>query len=371
MWIKAGVAVVVLGLVGARLVHAPRIAAVPNRSVGNRFIAVRDLRGWTSEPGALLGETALVSPTLKPGLPFDQVIVSWNSTGAPDQILRVEARALYGDRATKFYTLGVWSPDDQLQPRESVRGQKDADGNVETDTLVLRTPAEAVQLRVSPAGANVRFLGLSFVNTRAPRTSRPPHKPAWDKTLPVPERSQLRYADQGGKGWCSPTSTSMVLAYWAEKLKRPELNNEVPVVARGVFDRNWPGTGNWPFNTAYAGTFPGMRAYVTRFSSVAELEEWVAAGVPVICSVSYRLLKGRPTPEAGGHIVVATGFTKSGDVVMNDPWAYLEKGEKVRKVFSRKNLEAGWGKSHNTVYLIYPEGWKIPPARSGNWEAAR
>jgi hypothetical protein len=114
-----------------------------------------------------------------------------------------------------------------------------------------------------------------------------------------------------------------------------------------------------------------MRAYIARFSDVSELEDWIAAGIPVVCSVSYRLLKGLEKPEASGHIVVCVGFTKEGDVIMNDPWAHLEKGEKVRKTFLRKDLIAGWGHSHNTVYLIYPEGAKLPADRFGHWEGNR
>ena len=53
---------------------------------------------------------------------------------------------------------------------------------------------------------------------------------------------------------------------------------------------NWPGTGNWPFNTAFAGQLRGMRGFVKRLEQVFELEELVRAGVPPILSVSFDLL---------------------------------------------------------------------------------
>ena len=80
----------------------------------------------------------------------------------------------------------------------------------------------------------------------------PTSQAAWGTTLAVPERSQMVYPN-GGPVWCSPTSTSMVMAYWSEKLGEPALNRPVPEVAAAVYDVVYRGNGNWPFNTAYAG----------------------------------------------------------------------------------------------------------------------
>ena len=109
----------------------------------------------------------------------------------------------------------------------------------------------------------LKYIGVSLLNTSvstletAAATESGP-----EMILPVPTRSQLDYA--GGGAWCSPTSVSMVLSYWSMQLGRSDLNRDVPEVAAAVYDPGWPGTGNWSFNTAYAGSFPGMRAYVTR-----------------------------------------------------------------------------------------------------------
>ena len=129
----------------------------------------------------------------------------------------------------------------------------------------------------------MKFLGLSFCDSQILPLPRDPDRAAWGKVIPVPERRQAEY---GGEGWCSAASLSMVLAYWGEALHRPELIRTVPEVAAAISDTNLPGTGNWPFNTAYAGTFPGLRACVTRFDDISGLEAWVAAGIPVVMSVS-------------------------------------------------------------------------------------
>jgi uncharacterized protein YvpB len=128
-----------------------------------------------------------------------------------------------------------------------------------------------------------------------------------------------------------------------------------------VNDPNWPGTGNWPFNTAFAGAKKNIRAYVTRFSDVSELEDWIEAGIPVAISVSYGYLKGLPE-RANGHLVVCIGFDEKGNITVNDPGRRL-----VRQTYRRENLQKAWAESENTVYLLYPENCKLPMDRFHHW----
>jgi hypothetical protein len=299
------------------------------------------------------------------------LVVSWNAEAPRGTGLKIDARAVSAGHSTDFYTLGFWADDTAEQQRESVTGQQDEDGDVRTDTLVLKKPVERVQLRVTLLGCEpqsrprLKFLGVSFLNTKATAVKAPVNRLAWGRSLPVPERSQLSYT--GGRDWCSPTSLSMVLAYWSSVLQRSELNLDVPEVAGGVYDKNWPGTGNWPFNTAFAGKFHGMRAFVTRLADVTELEILVAARIPPILSVSFDRLHGTTADHGSGHLVVCAGFTDQGDVVVNDPWAALDKGQKVRQVVSRGNLAKAWEHSHRTIYLVCPENWPLPASQMGHW----
>jgi hypothetical protein len=250
-----------------------------------------------------------------------------------------------------------------------VTGQKDEDGEVKTDSLVLKRPADRLQLRVSLFGPDERtvprlkLICLSLRNSTAALITQAPNKAAWGRSLPVPERSQLSY--QGGREWCSPTAVSMVLAYWSAVLKRPELDVDVSRVADGVYDPNWPGTGNWPFNTAFAGRFDGMRGCVTRLADIAELEALIAAHVPPIVSVSYDALYARLPDKGNGHLVICAGFTRNGDVVIDDPWADFAKGDTVRHVVLRENFAKAWQHSRQTTYLIRPENW--PVSYSARW----
>jgi hypothetical protein len=304
-----------------------------------------------------------MSPVFLSPAPWKELIVSWNALAPPGCGLKIEARAIHPGRATSYYTMGLWADDTADQPRTSVNGQKDEDGDVLTDTLVLSRPTRKCQVRLSWSGTNagagqLKFLGLSFASCAPSESFQTPDRRAWGHVIPVPERSQLSY--EGGENWCSPTTVSMVLGYWSQGLGRPELKLDVPEVAAGVFDPNWPGTGNWPFNTAFAGKFPGMRAYVTRVRGIPDLESWVSSGVPPILSVSSDVLNGRSRDRVSGHLVVCVGFTDAGEVVLNDPGVSLAKGQKVRRIVSRDLLLKAWAHSCQTVYLIYPEGHAVP-----------
>jgi Peptidase_C39 like family len=332
------------------------------------FVGLKDFSTFARSQNTN-GEMVLLSPEIKPAMDWNQLVVSWNAAAPAGTFLKIEARAISTNRETKFFTMGVWSPDNKKIPRASVRGQKDPDGDVSTDTLILKRPASAAQIRVTLGGTNqqspaLKFLGLSFCNTKSAPAAQPPNRAAWGKTIPTPERSQHGYPQE--KGWCSPTSLSMALARWADVLHRPELNLDVPEVAAAVYDRQYDGTGNWPFNTAFAGSLTGMRSYVTRFSDISELEDWIAAGIPVIISAPWELLEpGRPK-ASGGHLVVCIGFTESGDVVINDPATNLKR-ESVQRIYKRENVMRAWAESHNTVYLVYPETAVLPENRRGHW----
>jgi len=290
---------------------------------------------------------------------------------ATHAVLKIEARGIYPDHQTKFYTLGVWSSD--RQARRSVRGQRDEDGDVKTDTWTTTRAGADIQLRLTWGGAKdfppIKFLGLSFLDDRAPAETLPPNRAAWGRIIDTPERSQNSYPQE--EGWCSPTSLSMVLARWSNVLHRPELNLDVPEVAEGIYDNGFHGTGNWPFNTALAGSFEGMRAYVARLSDISELEDWIAAGIPVIISAPWNLLSpGRPD-TGNGHLTVCIGFTETGDAVINDPATHLQKGQHVRRIYKREDVIKAWHESRNTVYLIYPETAQIPADPFGHWDSQK
>jgi hypothetical protein len=132
-----------------------------------------------------------------------------------------------------------------------------------------------------------------------------------------------------------------------------------------TYDYAYRGAGNWPFNTAYAATY-GLRAHVTRLRSLTQLERYIARRIPVITSVAFRRdeLAGAGY-GSDGHLMVVIGFTRTGDVIANDPAAPSNRA--VRRVYPRRMFETVWlrtrrltarrkltGGPGGVVYLIWP-----------------
>lgn len=293
-------------------------------------------------------------------LPFaaKEVIPSWNAEMSHGGSLSVQVAA----PGTPFYSMGVWGFTDQ---RSSVKDQKDEHGRVATDTIIFAKPTRQLTVRVKlfPGPADgVPDISRIYLNVSSSGTQQAAsQKISHGMELPVPTRAQHDYPN--GNVLCSPTTIAMLMHYWADVANRPELRREVPEIKEFVYDPAWEGTGNWPFNVAYPGSFGDLNAYVTRLRGVGDLEQLIAQRIPVSVSVSYPLLLGRErTRSADGHLVVVIGFTEEGDPIINDP----AKRDKVRQVYARERLIEGWAASQNTSYIIHPEGWTMP-ATPGPW----
>ena len=150
------------------------------------------------------------------------------------------------------------------------------------------------------------------------------------------------------------------MEYWSSTLAQPALNQTVPATAAGCYDAVYKGTGNWPFNTAYAAS-RGMAAYVVRYTGLDKVEPWVKAGIHVVVSYAWQKgeLTGAPIDASSGHLGVIVGFDASGNPIVNDPAAASD--DAVQRTYLRSEFEPLWlGASGGTVYLIYPPGTPVP-----------
>jgi hypothetical protein len=320
-----------------------------------------------------------VSPWRRPGFALTELIASWQATTPGDSWVEVQVRGrtAQGTRSS-WDTLGRWAAGDRHVRRTSVGGQGDDLADVNVDTWQVPGGVRAWQLRVNlmragTARPTVRALGA--VASRLPdvdgvATSDPGVASGPDHVvLDVPRYSQMVHSGHypawggGGQAWCSPTSLSMVLGYYDALPPRsayawvPDGHPQpwVDHAARMTFDADYDGTGNWPFNTAYAGTRlgPGARAYVTRLRSLRQAERYVAGGTPLVASISFGAgdLDGAPISSTNGHLLVIVGFTRSGDVVVNDPAAQRRSG--VRRTYDRGQFEDAWlPTSGGVVYVL-------------------
>jgi hypothetical protein len=355
-WQRAGVA---LGADGAlRLDPA-------SASRGSDPYAPKTYHGRNFYNGGSFFVGEATSPVIQPAFAWTQAIASWNAATPAGSWIEVLISARVGTRWTRWYNLGVWAADGTAVERHSVNGQTDDDGRVSVDTLVLtkqRGSAYRLKLRLfteaTTAIPGVRNAAVSVSTMPAkPKRLLPGQTQRWNRVLSVPECSQMVYPD-GGEVWCSPTSASMVLAYW--KGSTGPCEPRVRAAVAGVYDWMYDGHGNWPFNAAYAAT-QGLEGYVARFTSLAQAESWIAAGVPVIVSYGWKKgsLTGAPIASSNGHLAVLVGFDARGNPVVNDPAA--SSNATVQRTYQRAQFESLWLEhSGGTVYLIYPSGHAVP-----------
>jgi hypothetical protein len=333
---------------------------------GRAFVAWNDFSSWKIENNSDGGSWSLASPPITAAVEFDQVILSWNVSGGRESTYSFSVQVLHDSEWSSSYVLGQWAGGVGQIKRTSIGGQKDELARVSTDTLILSESAQTLRVLVDvgkdrTALSDLELIGLSFLDSDSKPNPAVSDRAAWGVELAVPQLCQMDY--QGGEVWCSPTSVGMVLSHWANVKKRSELRLSVPSLAAEVFDPGWDGTGNWPFNTAFAGSFDGIRGYVVRLSDVVDLEAFISAGIPVTVSVAYSVLKRSPSRSNDGHLVVCVGFTNEGDIIVNDP----ARNPEVRWVYNRADFVSAWGRSKNTAYLIYPDTAPLPADPRGLW----
>jgi hypothetical protein len=316
--------------------------------------------------------------------PFSQLIPSWTADTPAGSWIEVEMQAqTAGGRDTRWWRMGVWAYTDETVRRTSIIGQSDTDGVVETDTFKTRAEKmTAYRMRVtlsrtnaSGASAILRRIYAVASDTRS-YTPRYPSPRYTDRAteLSVPRYSQEIHAgefpqyDGGGEAWCSPTSTEMVVEYWNKRPTTEELawvgpkaDPQVDYAARFTYDVAYRGTGNWPFNTAYASRF-GLSARVLQLGSLNDAERYIAAGVPLVASITHApgALPGfLNNAGTNGHLLVIVGFTATGDVIANDPAATSDAT--VRRVYGREAFERAWiGGSGGVVYVIATANTFVP-----------
>ncbi|WP_203338467.1 peptidase C39 family protein [Nocardioides limicola] len=341
----------------------------------------------TTKDGTTWAISRWTSPWVRPGFDLTELIPSWNARTPGRSRIKILVRARSGARVGSWDTVAHWAAGDAHLTRRSGASQPDDLGRLDVDTWLAHDTVDAWRVRVvfrkvarAKNGPSVTRIGAtaSRLPDSVPATSAPLTKRQVELT--VPRFSQMAHQGSyqqwggGGQAWCSPTSTAMVLAFHGRLPGKKAYSwvadgHPDPWVvhaARGTYDHRYRGTGNWPFNTAYAGLRAGG-AFVTRLRSLREAEEFIAAGIPLIVSISFGAgqLSGAPITATNGHLVVIVGFTSTGDVIVNDPAAAHASG--VRRVYSRSQFERAWmSRSKGLSYVIHAAGQSLPPSR-GNW----
>ncbi len=279
-------------------------------------------------------EGILTSREIFPPSPFEDLVVSWNADLTKGSRLEAEAQARVDGKWTAWFRLGVAEPEGGSSPER----QEDAAGWVDADTLKLKRPAEAFRYRIRlKAGKRPAVLRLAAVTVASgPGPEAPPAFAAgpWVRELALRPRSQMEEAERFRHDICSPTALAMVLEHWGVRKPTVDVALQVQDRVSGIF-------GNWPFNVAAASGW-GLEGFVARLESLSDLELEIAAGRPVVVSISFGPgeLSGAPIKKTRGHLLVVAGFTPDGHVICLDPASPERRG--ARRVYDRAQFHKAW-----------------------------
>ena len=147
----------------------------------------------------------------------------------------------------------------------------------------------------------------------------------------------------------------------------------VDYAAHYTFDYHYDGAGNWPFNVAYAGNF-GLDGEVTQLHSLAEAEQFIKAGIPLVASIAFtsNKLDGFLFKSTNGHLLVIVGFDRFGNPVVNDPAATSDAT--VQRTYDRAQFEQNWMTSTGGIVYVILLEWsdgRIAARRSSTRAGAR
>lgn len=286
------------------------------------------------------------SPEVATDFPFTELLPSWNASTPQNTgvIFEVRAREAASGVWTPWLYIGRWG-----RVLDNDKRVVTCDwGTVHVDNLVLDKPADAYQIRArlesfdldASVNPSIRRIAVAYSGRvdddqrRAQLVTQPViDDTAWARDLDVPFRAQGVAPQNIRSSICSPTSTTMVMAYAG--VDRPTIEN-----AMAIYDDEHDIFGNWNRATQRAGEL-GLDAWLTRFRNWDQVKAMIAQGTPVVAAIKFETgqFPSALYQETDGHLIVIRGFTPEGNVIVNDP-ASKDKGERV--IYQADELAIAW-----------------------------
>ncbi len=297
------------------------------------------------------------SPEVKSTFAFSELVPSWNVITPPDTGASFDVRVR--DAATGEWTdwLYMGSCGRTLTPVS--RTIESGIARVKIDEMLLSTPADAYQVRgtlfsfdfdprATPTLRRAAVVYSGQTRDASLRAKLRPSAPAddlWARDLKIPFRAQGEPVHPAPlrPQICSPTSVSMVLEHYG--LDHPTVEN-----ALAMYDPEYRLFGNWNRAVQHAGSL-GLDAWIARYRTWDQVKREIAAGQPVIASIRFErgTFPSALYEETNGHLLVIRGFTKDGDVIVNDP-ARRKEGDGV--IYKADELARAWFDNGGVGYVI-------------------
>jgi Peptidase_C39 like family len=289
--------------------------------------------------------------------PFTQMIASWNVKCPPGTGIRFFVRVrekAKGYWSPWLYT-GYWG-----HPSPANCTIKFPGGWVDEDTLKLSRPAAAWQIKAVlesletdvKINPSIRRISVTYsgkvsdpelLEKLSSPTTHPSTMPAVID-LPVPYRAQGDAPKAMRSQVCSPTSVTMVLAYWGK-------DYPIATNCQAMWDEDYHMFGNWNRAVARAGEV-GLDAWVTHFRNWQQVRATLATGQPIIASIKFKKgeFSSSVLSESAGHLIVIRGMTANGDLICNDPG---KRGRGNHVIYKAADMERAWFAHGGVAYIIH------------------
>lgn len=308
------------------------------------------------------------SPEVTARFPFVELVPSWNVLTPPDTgaCFDVRVRDAASGKWTDWLYLG--SCGRTLTPVS--RTIESGAARVKIDEMLLSAPADAYQVRATLYGfgfgpnvtPTLRRIGVVYSGETRDRVLRAelrppaPHDGSWARDLGIPFRAQGEPAHPAPlrPQICSPTSVSMVMQHFG--IDRPTVEN-----ALAIYDPEYRLFGNWNRAVQHAGSL-GLDAWIARYRTWDQVKREIARGQPIIASIRFEkgTFPSAVFDSTDGHLLVIRGFTKHGDVIVNDP---ARSGAGDGAVYKASEFAQAWFDNGGVGYVIRPPATQATAAR--------
>ncbi|HEV2294332.1 MAG TPA: C39 family peptidase [Tepidisphaeraceae bacterium] len=308
------------------------------------------------------------SPEVTTSFGFIELIPSWNVLTPPDTGASFDVRVRDASSGAWTDWLYLGSCGRTLTPVS--RKIESGIARVKIDEMLLDKPADAYQVRATlfsfsfepTVTPTLRRVAVVYSGeTRDPLLRaklRPPAPPdrSWARDLKLPFRAQGEETHPAPlrPQICSPTSVSMVMHHFG--IDRTTVEN-----ALAIYDPEYRLFGNWNRAVQHAGSL-GLDAWIARYRTWDQVKREIAAGRPVIASIRFErgTFPSALYDSTAGHLLVIRGFTKEGDVIVNDP-ARQKGGDGA--VYKAAEFARAWFDNGGVAYIIRPPHQQATAAR--------
>ncbi len=265
---------------------------------------------FTDDPGVTLdaAEPIAASETME-SPPFDEAVLSWDIELGEGASAVLDASVRSG---------GVWSGWLRVARRGTAvceePTREDGVARIDVDTVVCRSPGDAIRWRVVACGGPVRVRSVWVTTTGIGRGGRVVTPGGLEPVVhAVPHKAQREAGDELGGRLCSPTSVAMVVESRGVRVGVGEM-------AARVYDADFDLYGNWVNNTLGASEM-GVPMRLTRIASWDEARSFLENGPMVISLRPFDEgeLAGAGYSSESGHLIVVAGLDGRGGAMVRDP----------------------------------------------------